>query len=174
MHARTLFMLAAAIAAMGGCASPSADSESSPVAVLPGDIAERVDRMRGCWIAREGSGAIFLRLLPPSAGAPTIEGGVDRAGATTVERTATLSFARDGSVASFAHAGGPPEIFQHARPAWAPASPDWLVYRSISAPVLFMLVEAPGETLRIMTTLGPDPGPMTLSSIYEANRDGCD
>lgn len=37
-----------------------------------------------------------------------------------------------------------------------------------------MLIEAPGETLRIMTTLGPEPGPMAMSPLYEANRDGCD
>jgi hypothetical protein len=167
-------MLAAVAAALGGCASPAAGPGFASATVLPEDIAARVDQMRGCWIAREGSGATFLRLQPPSVGAPTIEGGVDRAGTTSVERTATLSFTRDGASGRLTVGGGAPTDFLAAAPDWAPRGRNWLAYRSTSEPVLFMLIEAPGETLRIMTTLGPNPGPMAMSPLYEANRDGCD
>ena len=176
MHVRTLITLAAIAGALGACASPSAvpGPGSASTVVLPHDITERVDHMRGCWIAREGTGATFLRLLPPEVGAPTIEGGVDRYGAATVERTASLSFSRDGASAGLTITGEEPTAFVAAAPDWAPRDKNWLAYRSTSEPVLFMLIEAPGETLRIMTTLGPIPGPMALSPLYEANRDGCD
>lgn len=174
MHVRTLVMHAALAAAFGGCASLSAPSGFASAVAFPDDIADRVDQMRGCWIAREGTGATLLRLLPPEVGAPTIEGGLDRYGAATVERTASLSFTRDGAAAGLTIAGGEPTAFVAAAPDWAPRGKNWLVYRSTSEPVLFILIEAPGETLRIMTTLGPEPGPMALSPLYEANRDGCD
>ena len=174
MHVRTMIILAALAAAFGGCVSPSALPGSASPVVLPNDIAERVDHMRGCWIAREGTGATFLRLLPPEVGAPTIAGGLDQYGSTTVERTVALSFTRDGASASLTVTGGDPTAFVAATPDWAPRGKNWLVYRSTSEPVLYMLIEAPGETLRIMTTLGPEPGPMAMSPLYEANRDGCD
>lgn len=183
MRARTLTMAVAL--ASTGCVStlPSAldtPDNAMPQAAAPdeavaSDLAERVDRMRGCWIARNGSGATFLRLLPPAVGAPTIEGGIDRAGASAVERVATLSFARDGSTASLATNQRDAEAFVSAAPDWAPGASTWLTYRTTTDPALFMLIEAPGETLRIMTTLGPSPGqPMSVSPLYEANRDGCD
>jgi hypothetical protein len=169
MLARTLITLAVAAAALGACATPQA------AVTLTADIAERVDRMRGCWIAREGTGATFLRLLPPEVGASTIAGGVDRTGTTTVDRTAVLSFARDGTTAELTTKGSAPVYFLADAPDWAPRNKNWLVYRSTSEPVLFMLIEAPGETLRIMTTIGPGAGqPIAISPLYEANRDGCD
>lgn len=171
MPARTLVTLAVAAAVLAGCASQS----PQPVITLPADTAERVDRMRGCWIVREGTGATFLRLLPPEVGASTITGGIDRTGATTVDRIAVLSFARDGATADLTAKGDAPVSFLADAPEWAPRSRNWLVYRSTTDPVLFMLIEAPGETLRIMTTIGPDAGqPMAMSPLYEANRDGCD
>ena len=171
MLARPLITLAVAAAVLGAGAS----APPQAAVTLPADIAERVDRMRGCWIAREGTGATFLRLLPPAVGASTIAGGVDRTGTTTVDRTAVLSFARDGTTAELTTKGSAAVSFVAAGPDWAPRSPNWLVYRSTSEPVLFMLIEAPGETLRIMTTIGPGAGqPMAMSPLYEANRDGCD
>jgi len=175
MPARTLIMLAAMAASLIGCATPPPSPEPQATSLLPADIAERVDRMRGCWIAREGTGATFLRLLPPAVGAPTIEGGVDRTGTTTVDRTATLSFARDGSSADFTAKGSDTVFLVADTPEWGPRSRNWLVYRSTSEPYLFVLIEAPGETLRIMTTLGPVANqPKAMSPLYEANRDGCD
>ncbi|MEZ6031078.1 MAG: hypothetical protein R3C46_15205 [Hyphomonadaceae bacterium] len=166
--------LAGAIAVvLSGCASDS--RAPAPVAPEPANsLAERVDRMRGCWIAREGAGAVFLRLLAPSVGAPVIEGGVDHAGASTVEREATLSFARDGSFATFTHGDNPAERFVAATADWMAPDAGWLAYRSNGAEPLFLLVEAPGDTLRIMTTAGPGGGPMSMSPVYEGNRDGCD
>lgn len=170
MPARTLITLAVAAAVLGACASPPQGAIA-----LSADIPERVDRMRGCWIAREGTGTTFLRLLPPEVGASTIAGGVDRTGTTTVDRTAVLSFARDGTTAEMTTKDSAPVSFVADAPDWAPRNKNWLVYRSTSEPVLFMLIEAPGETLRIMTTIGPDAGqPMAMSPLYEANRDGCD
>jgi hypothetical protein len=175
MLGRTLITLAALAAAFGGCTTVPADPATAAAPALPADIAERVDRMRGCWIAREGSGATFLRLLPPIIGAPTIGGGVDRTGTTTVDRTAILSFARDGATASLTLKGQAPVSYVADTPAWGPKGANWLVYRSTSEPVRFMVIEAPGETLRIMTASAPAPGRgAAMSPLYEANRDGCD
>jgi len=164
--------LACMALSLGGCSS----TENLPPAqtVLPSDLAERVDRMRGCWIARNGSGATFLRLLPPTFGDTMIRGSVHVANSTDVDHVAALSFSRDGSSATLAGRDAVPETFTYVTPAWAPVGGNWMTYRTQTTPVLFLVVEAPGDTLRIMTTLGPTPGPMALSPVYEGNRDGCD
>lgn len=174
MQVRILVTLVAMTAALGACAQSPPAPALLLATELTDDLAERVDRLRGCWIAREGSGAVFLRLLPPFVDAPVIEGGVDRTGTSTVERLAILSFTRDGVSASLATRGSEPVTLVADKPSWAPAGKNWLVYSSVAKPTLFLLIEAPGETLRIMTTLGPEPGPMALSPLYEAKRDGCD
>lgn len=171
---RRIAALACSALVLTGCAGAPADpAQNPPTAEQAYSPAARVDAMRGCWIAREGNEATLRRLLPPVAGAPTIEGTIDRA-ATTTERLARLSFARDGSTATLAIRNGESDRFIAASPDWAPRAGNWLAYRTETEPALFLIVEAPGDALRIMTTLGPEPGPLAMSPLYEGRRDGCD
>lgn len=149
----------------------------APAPIQQGDVS----RVHGCWVEKsrqDGRVDAFLRLLPDRTGAATYTGGLSHVRGIKPSPPIAVTIARDGSRVTIVGPGsgyGPPsESFVAARPDWAPADGAWLVYRTETAPTLFLLIEATGEALRIATTLGPEQGPIALSPIFEGERDGCD
>lgn len=160
-------VLAPIVIALCACAElPPAAADRIASGDTPADAAARVEHMRGCWIARRGSDAVFLRLLTPEPGADVIVSGG--------EPGAAFTFMRDGSTAAAAINNGETKSYVAATPDWGPKGSTWLVYRQADDPLQFLVIEAPGETLRIMHGRSTGAGPAALSPVFEGERDGCD
>lgn len=167
---------AAALLGMTACeAGPGAQSAAR----------QDIDFARGCWVSMaEPGGKVtgFLRLLPPSIDAPTIEGQLqDVAGAST-SRGVKLVVARDGSEMRVEAGVGDDWLVGVYRSAeklsWTP--PMRMSYRALfvaqTAQHLPRIVIFEGEkdALRIAWTSAPASDALIVVVVFEGERDGCD
>ncbi len=144
-----------------------------------------IDFARGCWVSKaEPGGKVigFLRLLPPSIDAPTIEGQLqDVAGAST-SRGVKLVVARDGSELRVEAGVGDDPLVGVYRPAeklsWTP--PMRMSYRALFVAQTaqhvpkIVIFEGEKDALRIAWTSAPASDALLVVVVFEGERDGCD
>jgi hypothetical protein len=162
---------------MAGCASP----------LRPSDGSADIDFIRGCWVDKSWGKrlVIFLRLLPPSPGAATLEGALllqstdPQLPVTNPERERFV-FARDGSWATLDFGlitdKTTTNTFHRATDSWVQLPPGAAVFTNRESPALYLIVAADGEWLSMTTTRGPEAGSQLFEEhlVFRAQRDGCD
>lgn len=127
---------------------------------------------------------IFLRLLPPSQGAATLEGALllqssDPELPVTNPERERFVFARDGTWATLDFGLIPDETktntFHRLTVDWAPDKPGMAVFSNLESPALYLLVRADTEYLSMVTTRAPaKDGALEPRLVFQAQRDGCD
>ena len=173
-----LAVVAAALAAITGCAA----------APIPGPSSPDIDFVRGCWVQKTAPGGrieAFFRLLPEGADGdkPGYSGEIQTVTAGELSDTrGGLHFSRDGSSASWwivwggsnqnpdavSLGGGSHDEFQ--RDDQAAARPGWYdhraAFKSLYVPHGTLVVEATAERLKV-TRNG-------VETMFDGERDGCD
>ena len=161
---------------LAACASPP----------QPSDGRADIDFIRGCWVDKSLGGrlVVFLRLLPPSQGAATLEGALllqssDPELPVTNPERERFVFARDGSWAKLDFGVIPDETktntFHRITVDWAPDAPGLAMFSNQESPALYLLVQADAEYISMGTTRGPaNDGSLEAHLVFQAERDGCD
>lgn len=169
----------------------AACASAQPLAVPP---RQDVEFLRGCWVAKAPPAATiqgFLRLLPPSPGADTLEGEVTPADADAPRLSRGFRFSRDGQSAGSTMTTSmlpsptqdmkaspvrnpKPLIPGWRRVSWAPAQDR--------NPTRWLVAEGDEEHLKVYMHYDPAvavkaaQGNFSLdhATLFDGERDGCD